>query len=476
MVSTNADRRPHRTRRWRWLRLGVWTVALLWFAHYAYVRVTTPPAAVSRQQQQVPDAERPGDDLLTLIQDLPVAPPPNHASTTGWWGLGGSNALLHNQTVTRVLDQDGAAKYVSKPTTSKSLDRIVAWCARYEESLEDSDPSPPAAGQLTQPTDSRYEHAIAALSFRARYRTAEQADVAGALSDLRAAARIATIQGQDRRAGMWWMQQSAIIVQYQLGCLAREVDVSPDLAREMIAYLTDKLSLSVADVVSASICAGVQVDRLLDRYYTDDGSGNGWLVLSAASEQMTLFYGTPATERGRAWNVFSALFSDRETVRAKLLGLSDDLEQLDEMNYAEAGRFLANHQQSGRWGSVVDGPLFELTQGVDEYTFDLQSQRVMRRRALVIMLALSAHQQVHGAYPATLDELAPGLLATVPRDARTNRPFQYTVLPDGDYDLSPDTSGEGAEPAIHSWWAPTDAYRAGSYVPQRRSEADAKQP
>jgi hypothetical protein len=483
MASTNANRRQLGRRRRRWIRLGIWTIALLWLGHYAYVRVTTPPAALSRQQHELAKADGLGDELLGLIEELPMAPPPTtQPATSGWWGVWSSSVLaaglLGEWSPDPNSAQESATKYVSNPTTSKTLDRIVAVCAAREELLEDSKTLPrslptPLPGLPSAP---RYEDAIASLTFRARYRTAEQADVAGALADLRAAARIATIQQQNRRAGMWWMEQSEVLVQYQLGCLAREVDLSPDLASKMIVYLTDKLSLSVADVVIASTSANMQVDRLLDRYYTDDGSGNGWLVLSAASEQMTLLYGTPGTERSRAWNVFSPLFSDRQTIRAKLLGLSDDLKQLDEMSYAEAGRFLADRQRSGRGGSVVDGPLFELTQGIDEYTFDQEFERVMRRRALVIMLALSACKQAHGAHPATLDLLVPELLPAVPRDALTNRPFQYTVLPDGDYDLSSDPGGEDDVSMIHTWRVPPDAYRSGSYVPQRAPKPDASQP
>jgi hypothetical protein len=318
--------------------------------------------------------------------------------------------------------------------------------------------------------------AIVALTFRARYRTAEKADATGALADLRAAARIATIQQQRQIAGMWWTLQGAPLVQYELGCLTREVDLHPALAAEMIAYLTDQLSLSVADVVTAKVRAGVEIDRLLDRYYTDDGHGNGWLVLSAACEQMTLFYGVPPTERSRAWNVFSPLFSNRRAVRAKLLGLNDDLRKLDQFDYEAAKQFLASRPQSGRGGNVLDGPLFELTQGVNEYTFDQLFEQVMRRRALVVMLALSAYKHTHGEYPGTLDVLVPDVLSEVPHDALTSRAFQYEKLPENDYDLGPVATEQGTANVPHNWWISPQDYRPGSYVPQRGAGPQANQP
>ena len=67
MPLLSADRKRPRKRRWRWMRLGVWTIALLWFAHYTYVRVSTPPAAVSKQQHEPTYEAGQEDELLKLI-------------------------------------------------------------------------------------------------------------------------------------------------------------------------------------------------------------------------------------------------------------------------------------------------------------------------------------------------------------------------------------------------------------------------
>lgn len=480
MASTNADPQVG-TRRWRWIRLGVWVLALLWFAHYAYVRVTTPPAAALATPTRT-DVTGWHDELLELIDELPVAPPPTEAPWFGWWPAWGSSApaaaLAGEWEPGTNRSQDDARKFINKPTTTDVLDRIVVLCAQREESADASDPSLPArfdpqSGQFNLP---RYQDAIAALTFRARYRAVEKADPAGALTDLRAAARIAMAQQRSRSSGMWWMEQGALLIQYELGCLVREANLSPDLAGEMITFLTDELSLSVANTLRARVSADTDVDRLLDRYYTDDGHGNGWLVLSAASEQLTLFYASPATDRSRVWNIFSPLFSDRRTVRAKLLGLTDDFRQLDQMTYEEAQHLFANRSQSGRGGSVLDGPLLELTQGVDEYTFQQSFEQVARRRALVVMLALSAHKHARGVYPETLDALTPDCLTEVPLDALTGRPFRYERLAEGDYDLGPGVTEEETTALFDNWWTPPEAYRPNSHVPQRTPGSSPNQP
>ena len=146
------------------------------------------------------------------------------------------------------------------------------------------------------------------------------------------------------------------------------------------------------------------------------------------------------------------------------------------MSYEEAQRFLANRPRSGRGGSVLDGPLFELTQGIDEYSFDQFFEQVTRRRALVVMLALSAYQHAHGEYPDTLDTLVPDLLSEVPFNALTNQPFRYERLPEGDYDLGSTAIDGDAASAFHGWGTPPQAYRHNSYVPQRTPEANPNQP
>ncbi|MBU0616388.1 MAG: hypothetical protein KKI02_01590, partial [Planctomycetes bacterium] len=93
MALLSATRRRPRKRRWRWIRLAVWTVALLWFAHYAHVRVTTPPAAVSKRQHELADGGSREDELLELIRELPIAPPATRPATSGWWGAWTSSVL-----------------------------------------------------------------------------------------------------------------------------------------------------------------------------------------------------------------------------------------------------------------------------------------------------------------------------------------------------------------------------------------------
>lgn len=463
-------------KRWRRLRLACWGLLLLWFAWFAYVRITTPPAALTRAAQ--PGDEQPrsiDDELFETIQELPLVPAAKPPRMRGWWW--GSDilvaALPGDWSPDPNTSQAVAIDYVNKSSTHEVLDRIVALCAARRETLGTIDsprrspvPSQPALLMTNKPQDT-----VAALAFRARYRATDKQDLAGALADLRAAADVAlSLPRQGPRAlyYMYAFSQVPSLVDYELGCLAQEADVPPALARETIAFLKDGLSLSVADEVIRAVQADQQIDRLLDRYYTDDGHGDGWLVLSAASDLFTLGLGPRPTERTRLWNVFSPLFSGRKTVRAKLTSQTDDFRQLDGRDFDAARRFLASRSRSQHGGSVLDGPVFELTQGIEEYKFNAVFRRVTLRRALVVMLALSAYKHDHAEYPDTLDALAPAYLADVPLDAFTQRPFRYQKTSEATYELGP---ARQLPDELHQyWWMSELGYGADSYLPQRSPE------
>jgi hypothetical protein len=50
-----------------------------------------------------------------------------------------------------------------------------------------------------------------------------------------------------------------------------------------------------------------------------------------------------------------------------------------------------------------------------------------------IACALERYRLAHGAYPATLDELAPAYIAEVPHDIINGEPYRYRLRPDGTF-------------------------------------------
>jgi len=308
---------------------------------------------------------------------------------------------------------------------------------------------------------------VGALAFRARYRHTEQNDLAGALADLRAALFVSQRDYVLLSRGTWWWANRwlSLIPQFELACLVQERDIPPPLAREMIKFLETELSLSVGQTVAFHSGLHRDIQQLLDRYYTDDGDGNGWLVLNAAHEVQFMFGMGSSTPRSGFWNLFSPLFNDRRAMAAKFVRQFQALGRLDSVDY-RAGRTIAVLQgQPGRGISVLDGPLMQVTSGIDPESFQVGFVQVMRRRAIVVMLALSAYKHEHGEYPATLEGLVPDYLGEVPLDAFTHGPFGYTRDSPSSYDLGPARSLD--EELYQGWPLEGLGFPADSYLPRR---------
>ena len=476
MTATTVENPRRIKRRWRRLRLGVWLLVIVWLAHFAYIRITTPTAAVSRQTRQTTAlVEEQADELTELIRSLPPVPAPTSLPRgfyPPWTDSALAAGLLYEWEPDPNSPQANAIKYINTPTTGKALDRIVALCAKRQKASDEDHASTqtPQSPPPVSVSEVEYIEAIFALAFRARYRVAEKHNPAGALDDLRAALRLHIRLQMCDQMRTWWLDQAGLLVQREFGCLIQEVDLPPPLAREMVTFLKDELPFSVTDAMIRAARVEQQIDLLLDRYYTDDGHGDGWLVLSATTDRSPWAYGPRPTSRGRFWNVFSPLFSSRKDIRAKLTRVREDFRQLGTMDYDETQRFLTTQQQSPRASSVLDGPLMQLTQGIDIYSFDGVFSCVMRRHALVVMLALSAYRHEHDTYPDTLDALSPAYLTEIPLDIVTRQPFSYERVSDVEYKLGPGGNESLPDDLYQQSWMSRLGYQSDSYLPRRISK------
>ena len=471
MTVAKTDQRRTRKRRWRYVRLVLWALFILWFTRYAYVRWTTLPAAYAERTTPSPLDDTVAQEFVAAVQALPPIPSATSRPAFGWgpWGAAGVvvDGIHGPWSPDSRPDLRQARTYIMRAQVNGALDRLVA---ATEEARRVGGQTVLAAG-FGDPSDwlqaNECVAPMIALAFRARYRHAEQNDPAGALADLRAALFVSQ---RDyvvlSRAGGWWGDQwVSFIPQFELACLVQERDLPLPLAREMISFLETELSLSVGEAVAFHSGLHRDIQQLLDRYYTDDGDGNGWLVLSAAHDVQFMFGMGPSAPRSEFWNLFSPLFNDRRAMAAKFVRQFEAPGRLDSVDY-RAGRTIAVLQgQSGRRISVLDGPLLEATSGIDADSFQLGFVQVMRRRAIVVMLALSAYKHGQGEYPATLDALVPDYLDEVPLDAFTHEPFRYTRNSPSSYDLGPARSLD--EELYQTWPLKGLDFPADSYLPQR---------
>jgi hypothetical protein len=453
-------------KRWRWLRLTGWGVFLLWFGWYAYVRITTPPAALS-DAGGVDGASRDAletelDEIIRALPPPPAMPATASAPTMrgwGWWtpavlaeGLTGAWDPQNNAV------QQVAVVYVTGSAASP-LDQIVRL---FEEERRPGEAVLPsnAPGSAWGPAGWGDDEALAvgALTFRARYHAAQQADRTAALRDLRVALLLAE---RGRSADLTGL------VQHELGCVAQEIATPPVEATRMIAFLREERMLSVTAGLERTLRTGAGLDEMLDQYYTRDEDGDGWLVLSAATDlQSPLMFGH-MTPRSRVWNLLSPLFHGRATMRRKLTELEEDIRVLDTLSYDEGLTRLFGRQKPARTMDVLDGPLSGLTGVIQRGTFQVAFAHAMRARATAVMLALSAYRQEHGDYPAVLEQLVPRFLDDVPLDILTQTPFVYERMSESAYELRP--ARVVPEELSSFWWLGPLNYQPNSYLPTREA-------
>jgi hypothetical protein len=411
---------------WVWVRLGVVGIVALWFGWFSYVRWTALPAAATQTMagQTAGDA---AEELLELTGRLPPPPTPGSGPSYPWtwnfWERFGTTLCGPWDPASREDLQEIEA-YLARPATVGVLNQIVEQCETLRERIatEESKALRRLGGPATWHT---YEAdvAVAALAVRARQRHASQGDLAGALRDLRAATYLALFRQVCLPLGYAARGSSPDMA--ELVFLAQEHDLPPRVAADTITLLTDELPFRFSDAVARLSLGSGGVDAFLDRHYTDDGTGNGWLVLSSMDQHPFMVGSAMTTPRSGAWNLLSPIFNDRRTVAGKLTGLEKTLTRLDEQDYGTA---LASLRV---WGlqhvkvNVLDGPVGSMLNTIDLSGLEPVMLDVMWRRAVVVMLALSAYKHDQGTYPETLAELVPRYLSAVPTDLLANKPFVY---------------------------------------------------
>ena len=279
----------------------------------------------------------------------------------------------------------------------------------------------------------RTEGATITLALRARVRHADGQDLAGAAADLRTALYLQSLLWEARMGSGTHVQPNGIAL-VELIHLAQEKHLPPAVAAGLIHFLRDELPFSARQALASAAVSADEIRDLLDTYYTDDGRGNGWLVVSKLPAEAP-WGSTGPLERSRFWNLFSPLFNDRKQVAAKLAGINLELNQLDGLDYA--GLMTAVQRQSGPATNVslLDGPLARFASANRGQTAGQALADLAWRRAAVVMLALSAYRHEHGEYPDALEQLVPDFLGELPRDLMTNGPFAYERRGLGTYHL-----------------------------------------
>jgi hypothetical protein len=264
-------------------------------------------------------------------------------------------------------------------------------------------------------------------------RHAAQQDLPGALHDLETALSLHAL-GLESRATQFWVDSPGP-APAELIYVTQEVDLPPASARNLIHLLSGELSLSLNETAAAMTLGSAETQAFLDRHYTDDGRGNGWLVVSTMEIRWPFLFAGTSVPRSKFWNLFSPAFNDRRTVAAKLTALSDRLREFDRLDYPGALAVLRQQRPPQERLSILDGPLVGAARDLDADSLRPVFAVLTWRRPAVVMVALSAYKHDHGVYPADLGGLVPEYLDQVPNDLVTNAPFVYTRTDASSYEL-----------------------------------------
>jgi len=289
-------------------------------------------------------------------------------------------------------------------------------------------------------TDDALDIAFLALTVRARVRHAAGGDVTAAWDDLRAALRLQHLAyGLGHRMNQGYLDDATFQfarVAAELAYMAQEHDLPPDLANDMLRVLTNELGLSVGRraLERAGLESGPR--PWLDEFFTDDGRGRGWLVVSHARPRWQVDYDAQPRTRSVLWNLTSPAFVDRATARAELERLVALITTLDDADWRGV---------DGRVCIERLAPLLEyVPTGFELNRIHESVHEVAARRVAALSVALAAYRAKHGEYPETLAALVPELLPAVPHDPYAGAPYEYRRTRDGTPELvgRPAPSGE----------------------------------
>jgi hypothetical protein len=170
----------------------------------------------------------------------------------------------------------------------------------------------------------------------------------------------------------------------------------------------------------------IEVEDLVQWSYTDDGSGNGYMIGSV------VYTGGPETViRNGPFAAAAARFirPTRREFMESYEAYMDRLIEIAKSSFAERPKAIATLDRdmaSGRANRVVMDLAGEYQTGLPRS----ETRNTLQREGTRLIAALELFRARTGRYPESLDELAPAVLAAAPRDPLNDLPYGYRLLAD----------------------------------------------
>jgi hypothetical protein len=272
---------------------------------------------------------------------------------------------------------------------------------------------------------------------------AQQRDAARALHDMLAMVRISRQMHDD--PGRFLVSDlvgvgiRALAMDEMNHLLADTSELFSDAELTQLAHELSRVRMT-SDMISYEYERIVLYD-LLQRMYTDDGHGNGRLSRDAINivreYQTRLKYDPTKKEEpsavgmaalGPAFMLVSASRQELRTQFDELINLaqsqlSKPIREVDMNEYER--RF--DSDRAGIMGTIRNWPVAMLAPGINRVQVSAE-RNLGQQDGVLIGIALELHHRKTGSYPATLAELSPGLLPSVPVDRITGEPLKYKLV------------------------------------------------
>jgi len=411
---------PHTPRRYRRLaKQAIAAALLLWFARFAYLRITLKPtprpeywAAKIAALDPPPPNATPVETITKLLEVRPFELPTSIEETEEISRFDSRDAALTGTwNASRRDIQKALAIVNSKDFNSRRLQLIEATAPgwQYKDKLDPDERSP--LHNLNQWAKW--------LLLHARWSIETNSDARSAVADWTC---IATLARQVQRTGMIWNHLIAA------GNLARLGDELSFIARETrVPIDVHDLALRLDSAVGqpASAFTVLQGDRAylhawLDRIYVREGGD--WLAVNTAVwESRAFFYELEVKHPPYStWNLLSPLFHDYPTAVSRLDGQIDAYVHCDDMVSAHKTQFSFPRSSCI---DVRDGIYYPNTGPGDSLA--LYYRYCTQFEAGLSLLAIREFKRKTGAPPNALSELVPDYLPRLPLDYADRKPLRY---------------------------------------------------